>query len=90
MYCEKYEAGECRSCQWLELPAEQQLRLKQDNLFSLLPTLSPAVFQPPVASASVRFRNKAKMVISGSVEKPVFGIINPQGQAVSLTHCPLY
>ncbi|MCW2258300.1 23S rRNA (uracil747-C5)-methyltransferase [Providencia alcalifaciens] len=90
MHCQKYEAGDCRSCQWLELPAEQQLKLKQENLSFLLPSLTKSVFQIPIASPQKKFRNKAKMVVSGSVEKPIFGIVNPQGQAVSLTNCPLY
>lgn len=90
MYCQKYEAGDCRSCQWLELPVEQQLKLKQENLSSLLPSLTKSVFQIPISSPQKKFRNKAKMVVSGSVEKPIFGIVNPQGQAVSLTNCPLY
>ncbi|EOD8956824.1 23S rRNA (uracil(747)-C(5))-methyltransferase RlmC [Providencia stuartii] len=90
MHCEKYEAGECRSCQWLELPADQQLKLKQENLVSLLPMVAADVFQSPVASPLAGFRNKAKMVVSGSVEKPILGIVNSQGQAISLTDCPLY
>lgn len=72
------------------MPAEQQLKLKQENLSSLLPSLAKSIFQTPVASPQKKFRNKAKMVVSGSVEKPIFGIVNPQGQAVSLTSCPLY
>lgn len=90
MYCEKYQAGECHSCQWLEFSAEQQIQLKQENLSALLPSLSASVFQPAVASPQQGFRNKAKMVVSGSVEKPILGIINSHGEAVSLTECPLY
>ncbi|EMI5491980.1 23S rRNA (uracil(747)-C(5))-methyltransferase RlmC [Providencia stuartii] len=90
MYCEKYQVGECHSCQWLEFSVEQQLQLKQENLSALLPSLSASVFHPAVASPQQGFRNKAKMVVSGSVEKPIFGIINSSGQPVSLTECPLY
>ncbi|MEY0231849.1 23S rRNA (uracil(747)-C(5))-methyltransferase RlmC [Providencia manganoxydans] len=90
MYCEKYQVGECHSCQWLDLSAEQQLNLKHANLAALLPSLTPSVFQPAIASPQQKFRNKAKMVVSGSVEKPILGIVNPQGEAVDLTDCPLY
>lgn len=90
MYCEKYQAGECHSCQWLEFSAEQQLQLKQENLSALLPSLSTTVFQPAIASPQQGFRNKAKMVVSGSVEKPILGIVNSAGLPVSLTECPLY
>ena len=90
MHCEKYMAGECFSCQWLELSPEQQLSQKQDNLQSLLPYLEPSIFLPPVSGLQERFRNKAKMVVSGSVEKPILGIVNREGKAVSLTDCTLY
>ena len=90
MYCEKYMARECRSCQWLELSPEQQISQKQDNLQNLLPYLGPSIFLPPVVGLQERFRNKAKMVVSGSVEKPILGIVNREGKAVSLTDCPLY
>lgn len=90
MHCEKYQIGECRSCQWIELSAEQQLLNKQNHLRSLLPALNPALFMPPIAGLQERFRNKAKMVVSGSVEKPILGIVNHEGNAISLTECPLY
>lgn len=90
MHCDKYQAGECRSCQWLGLPVEQQLTLKQANLEALLPSFNSFAFQPVVASPQQKFRNKAKMVVSGSVEKPILGIVNSQGKAVNLTNCPLY
>ncbi|MGO2334793.1 23S rRNA (uracil(747)-C(5))-methyltransferase RlmC [Providencia sp.] len=90
MYCEKYMARECRSCQWLELSPEQQISQKQDNLQNLLPYLEPSIFLPPIVGLQERFRNKAKMVVSGSVEKPILGIVNREGKAVSLIDCPLY
>ena len=90
MYCEKYQIGECRSCQWIELSTEQQLLEKQNHLRSLLPALNAALFLPPIAGLQEQFRNKAKMVVSGSVEKPILGILNHEGKAVSLTNCPLY
>ena len=46
-------------------------------------------FQSPVA----QFRNKAKMVVSGAVERPILGILpNPLDpkSAVDLCDCPLY
>lgn len=90
MHCEKYLAGECRSCQWLELSPEQQIARKQDNLQSLLPSLASSLFLTHVTGPFEGFRNKAKMVVSGSVEKPILGIVNREGDAVSLTECPLY
>ncbi len=90
MDCKKYTAGECRSCQWIELSPEQQLSQKQNHLQALLPLVDQSTFEPPVSGEAERFRNKAKMVVSGSVEKPVLGIVNRDGKAVDLTDCPLY
>lgn len=44
----------------------------------------------PVESQQVQFRNKAKMVVSGSVEKPILGLRKPEGEGVDLCQCPLY
>ncbi|KKO47538.1 23S rRNA methyltransferase, partial [Arsukibacterium sp. MJ3] len=44
----------------------------------------------PVASAEQGFRYKAKMVVLGSIENPVLGILNHQGEQLDLSDCPLY
>jgi 23S rRNA (uracil747-C5)-methyltransferase len=36
------------------------------------------------------FRNKAKMVVSGSVERPLLGMLHRDGAPEDLTDCPLY
>ncbi|KHE03041.1 23S rRNA methyltransferase [Pantoea stewartii] len=90
MQCALYDANRCRSCQWLEKPYSQQLDEKQSLLAQLLADVPVATWLPPVASAQEGFRNKAKMVVSGSVERPVFGIVQRNGEAVDLSDCPLY
>ncbi|HHE6467772.1 TPA: 23S rRNA (uracil(747)-C(5))-methyltransferase RlmC [Providencia rettgeri] len=90
MHCEKYATGQCHSCQWLTLTPEQQIIEKQSQLQALLPAIDTSLFQPPVTGPQTAFRNKAKMVVSGSVEKPILGIISHDGQGVDLTDCPLY
>jgi tRNA/tmRNA/rRNA uracil-C5-methylase (TrmA/RlmC/RlmD family) len=37
MHCALYDAGRCRSCQWLELPVSQQLADKMADLRALWP-----------------------------------------------------
>ncbi|OZS76049.1 23S rRNA (uracil(747)-C(5))-methyltransferase [Providencia rettgeri] len=90
MHCEKYATGQCHSCQWLTLTPEQQITEKQSQLQALLPAIDTYLFQPPVTGPQTAFRNKAKMVVSGSVEKPILGIVGRDGQGVDLTDCPLY
>ncbi|WP_336748030.1 23S rRNA (uracil(747)-C(5))-methyltransferase RlmC [Pantoea vagans] len=90
MHCALYDANRCRSCQWLEKTYPTQLNDKQSMLEQLLAEQPVAVWLPPVTSAQQAFRNKAKMVVSGSVERPVLGLIHRDGEPVDLCDCPLY
>ncbi len=88
MQCARYTEGSCRSCQWLEKPYTQQLSDKQQQLAELLDQQTVGAWLPVVPSPQQAFRNKAKMVVSGSVERPVFGILRQDGNAVDLCDCP--
>ena len=90
MHCALYAAGTCRSCQWLEKPYPQQLTDKQHHLQSLLAERDVAHWLAPIAGEQSAFRNKAKMVVSGSVERPLLGMLHRDGTPVDLSGCPLY
>ncbi|MDU6412712.1 MAG: 23S rRNA (uracil(747)-C(5))-methyltransferase RlmC [Yersiniaceae bacterium] len=90
MHCAQYDAGTCRSCQWLALPYDRQLEQKQQQLQQLLAGRPVAAWLPPVTGPEQAFRNKAKMVVSGSVERPLLGMLHRDGTPVDLTACPLY
>lgn len=90
MHCALYDAGRCRSCQWLELPLMQQLADKMANLRELLAGHPAARWLAPVSGPETAFRNKAKMVVSGSVERPLLGMLHRDGTPEDLTDCPLY
>ncbi|EMJ5851073.1 23S rRNA (uracil(747)-C(5))-methyltransferase RlmC [Klebsiella aerogenes] len=90
MHCALYDAGRCRSCQWLELPLTQQLADKMANLRELLAGHPAARWLAPVSGPETAFRNKAKMVVSGSVERPLLGMLHRDGTPEDLTDCPLY
>jgi 23S rRNA (uracil747-C5)-methyltransferase len=88
--CHHYDAARCRSCTLLEQPYRVQLADKQRHCAELLAPLAPGLrWLPPVESAEAGFRNKAKMVVTGTVEAPVLGILADHG-GVDLTDCPLY
>lgn len=93
--CQHFEKKRCTSCQWLDKPYLEQLSDKSADLKRLVSPyiLQKTAFFPEVTSPITHFRNKAKMVVSGSVERPILGILNdpnnPQS-AVDLTDCPLY
>lgn len=90
MHCALYQAGTCRSCQWLEKPYPQQLTEKQHHLQSLLAEREISQWLAPVTGGQSAFRNKAKMVVSGSVERPLLGMLHRDGTPVDLCGCPLY
>lgn len=90
MHCALYDAGRCRSCQWLELPVSQQLADKMADLRALLADAPVAEWCAPVCGPESGFRNKAKMVVSGSVERPLLGMLYRDGAPEDLTDCPLY
>ncbi len=90
MQCALYDAGRCRSCQWIEQPVSSQLSAKMTDLQTLLSGLPVAEWCAPVSGPEQAFRNKAKMVVSGSVEKPLLGMLHRDGTPVDLTACPLY
>lgn len=91
--CQHYIKGDCRSCQWLEKDYAQQLQEKMHDLTMQLSAFPDYRMEPTCASKISGFRNKAKMIVSGSVERPILGILpdhnNPQS-AVDLSDCPLY
>ena len=90
MQCALFDAGRCRSCQWIEQPVSQQLTAKMADLQQLLAAHAVGEWCAPVSGPEQGFRNKAKMVVSGSVEKPLLGMLHRDGTPEDLCDCPLY
>jgi 23S rRNA (uracil747-C5)-methyltransferase len=90
MLCSHFDAGRCRSCTWFDRAYADQLADKQRLVEDLLATHEGLGWQPPVASAQLGIRNKAKMVVSGTADDPTLGILNPAGAGVDLRDCPLH
>ncbi|MFP5594867.1 23S rRNA (uracil(747)-C(5))-methyltransferase RlmC [Kluyvera sp. 142486] len=90
MQCALYDAHRCRSCQWIEQPIAEQLAAKMADLQSLLADFPVNAWCAPVSGPEQGFRNKAKMVVSGSVERPLLGMLHRDGTPEDLTDCPLY
>ncbi len=90
--CPYFNAKQCISCSWLERPYHEQITQKEQHLKTLLAQKADhrTQFLPSVTSPIFHFRNKAKMVVTGAVERPILGIADEQGLGQSLTGCPLY
>lgn len=89
MDCNHFEAGRCRSCTWLPTPYVDQVAAKQQRCTDALIGYDRLQWSDPVTDAESGFRNKAKMVVSGTVERPKLGIIGPDG-GVDLQDCGLH
>jgi 23S rRNA (uracil747-C5)-methyltransferase len=85
--CRHFDAGRCRSCSLLGMPYDVQLLDKQRRVQELVGGVH---WLAPVASPQLGFRNKAKMVVHGTIEAPTLGILNPAGGGIDLRDCPLH
>lgn len=90
MQCDYYDAGACRSCAWLPTAYDAQLEAKQVHAAELLAPWPDLAWLPPVRSAESGFRNKAKMVLGGTVERPTLGILDGDGRGTDLRECGLH
>lgn len=85
--CAHFDSWRCRSCSWLDVSYAEQLTRKVERCRSLIG--DDLSWEPPTESPIAGFRNKAKLVIGGSTERPVLGILAPDGP-VDLSDCALY
>ncbi|HWU23102.1 MAG TPA: 23S rRNA (uracil(747)-C(5))-methyltransferase RlmC [Nocardioides sp.] len=85
--CRHFAVGECRSCAWLGQPYAEQLAAKDRAVRSVV---AAGEWLPPQASVLAGFRNKAKLVVTGTADAPVLGILGPDRDGVDLRDCGLY
>ena len=99
MQCPHFDVGECHSCPLMGVPYARQLADKQAAVLAALADALDAdtVVAAPFASAESGFRNKAKLVVTGSAAAPRLGILDPRqhprhhdGAGVDLRDCGLY
>ena len=92
MHCSYFAAERCRSCTWMGRRYDDQLEAKQQDAERALAdgTAAGMAWLPPVASRESGFRNKAKMVVGGTVARPTVGILDADGRGVDLRGCGLY
>lgn len=90
MQCSYFDSARCSSCTLLLQPYEEQVAGKEQRSRELLAAHPGIAWLPPVTSAEAGFRNKAKMVVSGTAAEPIVGILDERGLGVDLRDCPLY
>jgi len=88
MDCHHFDAGRCRSCTWLPFPYADQLAAAERQCRDLLG--DDLDWRTPFASAEEGFRNKAKMVVTGSSAEPRLGILGAGATGVDLRDCGVH
>ncbi|HKH08451.1 MAG TPA: 23S rRNA (uracil(747)-C(5))-methyltransferase, partial [Agromyces sp.] len=87
MDCPYFDARRCRSCSLMGQPYPGQLADKQRHAEQLLAPHGVPSWLPPVASGERDYRNKAKMVVGGTVDAPTIGILDADGHGIDLQAC---
>jgi 23S rRNA (uracil747-C5)-methyltransferase len=94
MQCDYFDRGECRSCTLMGQPYGDQVLDKELRTRELLQDAVEAAggpgaveWLPPITSPESGYRNKAKMVVGGTVQRPTVGILDERQRGVDLRHC---
>ena len=89
--CEYFSAGQCESCSLMRTSHSTQVREAHAQLTELLADVATpsTVWDEPLVSAPWGFRTKAKMMVRGTANAPVFSFPGTH-EGVDLADCPLY
>jgi len=90
VFCPAFDAGRCASCTLLDSPYDDQLAGKAARAGALLAPFGDVAWEPPAASREAGYRNKAKLVVGGTVDAPTLGILDADHRGVDLQDCLLY
>lgn len=81
-FCAYFKENICRSCTLLETDYNHQIILKEETLKAALGSVE---ILPSVRSQISGFRNKAKIVVSGTEENPILGLLEKE-----ILDCPVH
>ncbi|WP_308798610.1 23S rRNA (uracil(747)-C(5))-methyltransferase RlmC [Agromyces silvae] len=87
MQCGYFDDWRCRSCSLMGDPYAAQLAAKQRRAEELLAPFGVGTWHPAVASGERDYRNKAKMVVGGTVDAPTIGVLDADGHGIDLQAC---
>ncbi len=93
-FCTYFNQDVCRSCGQLAKPVSDQLKRKETILRDALAAVStvPYLALPSVSGKLQGFRNKAKMVVTGTVEDPIIGLlgVDKDEKGREILDCPVH
>lgn len=91
-FCRYFNQGECKSCDLITFDYSRQIQTKEEALTKALDDLSAPPLLPTVTKEKTHFRNKAKMVVTGTIENPIIGLWGEDNldHGRELLDCPLH
>jgi 23S rRNA (uracil747-C5)-methyltransferase len=90
-FCRYFNEGACKSCDLISFDYSRQIHFKEEELTRALGDLDHKLL-PTVTKESTHFRNKAKLVVTGTLDNPIIGLWGEENldQGRELLHCPLH
>lgn len=91
-FCTYYNQDICRSCTMIESSYSEQLNQKLLILDSALSPFAPYKLNATVSSNTQGFRNKAKLSVSGTMDRPIIGLLGTDDLDAGreILNCPLH
>lgn len=73
-FCSYYNENLCKSCDIITLDYSAQISYKEKILHESLRGLNSTEFLPSIHSPTENFRNKVKLVVTGTFDSPIIGL----------------
>ena len=91
-FCSYFNQSICKSCDLLTMDYPDQIQLKERTLRNALSELTSGTLLESVKSSPMNFRNKAKLVVTGTVGNPILGLWGEGNldEGRELLECPLH
>ncbi|MGK5085425.1 methyltransferase domain-containing protein [Bdellovibrionota bacterium FG-1] len=91
-FCDSFNLGLCRSCEWIEQDYPSQLLRKTEILKKTLSFFPSFEVEPSVECPPTGFRNRAKMSVTGTIEHPIIGLLGEENLDAGreLLSCPIH
>lgn len=91
-FCSYFNSKTCLSCGLIEVDYSEQLKNKEGQLRTVLSGFQGWNLLPSVSSPIRGFRNKAKLAITGTPERPILGLIGEKDrdEGREILNCPVH
>lgn len=91
-FCAYFNSGQCRSCTDIVQDYATQIAGKEAQARAALSFLAPFTMEKSVESPRQGFRNRAKMVVTGTIENPIIGLPGEENLDLGreLLACPIH